>query len=154
MCVCVLMHSVRLAGGNMDVCMFVCACKRWMAVIIIISIIIIRTHCSWGPSSTCWVPRCLFLSCSITLSLSLCPLLSYSPSQFLPCCVHIMNSEKMKDALSTLFWKVLSQVWCKLNISFSASVPLVCSSTFLFLLFSLSLSLSLCFPPSVSQVMY
>ena len=73
---CVLMHSVRLARGNSAVCIggFVHV-KRWMAVIIIILIIIIRTHCSWGLTHNLLIsitlPPSLFLPLSI--SSLLCP---------------------------------------------------------------------------------
>ena len=63
------------------------------------------------------------LSLSHSLHLTLFPPLSSTPSIFLPCCVYMMNEGEIKDALSTLFWKALSQERCKLNIFLSASVP-------------------------------
>lgn len=114
---CVLVHSVT--SRRQQACLYVCVYARkkmnggnynhpYYRLII-------RTHCSQGPSYTCWVLRCLSsLAPSISSSPSPCVPLPFSSSS---CCVHMTNSEQMRDALSALFWKVPSQVRCKLNIS-------------------------------------
>lgn len=113
--------------------------------LIIIPIVIIRTYSFFFIISR-WS---FYESLSHSLSHFVTPLhfpSSPPPSPTrppLPCCVHMMNSEQMKDALSTLFWKVLSWERCKLKMFFS---PL-----HLFLGFLSSIPPSLHLPPSVSQ---